>query len=109
MDISCISPENARHYLRPVEPKWRAFWFHMHFMVDNLEDLVAGMSQVSDEVFDYHHRAHENDFARWIQEVIGDAILAEAIREADTREEVVAVAQRRIKEIKSAAEAASDN
>jgi hypothetical protein len=101
MDIACVSPEKARRYLSPVEPKWRAFWFHMHYMVDDLEGFARGLSEISEEVFDYHFRAHDNDFARWVQEVIGDATLAEALRAAEDREQVIALSRQRLTEIKA--------
>jgi hypothetical protein len=77
----------------------------MHYMVDNLEDFVTGLGEISDEVFSYHYTGHDNDYARWVQEVIGDAVMAEAVRSGQTREELVRRAGRRLMELKSAVKA----
>ncbi len=94
--------ETARIYLRDVEPMWKAFWFHMHLVAKNLEEFAAGMAEISDEVFAYHASGQKNDFAAWVQEVIGDSVLARQLEVVDTKEEVAAVLRRRVAELRRA-------
>lgn len=103
MDITCISPDAARHYLRVIEPRWRGFWFHMHLPAFSLEEFVAGLVQIDEDVYDYHVRQHDQRLAAWVQEVVGDAVFAEALRAAPDRAASVAVAQERLKELQAAA------
>ena len=104
MDISCTSPEAARQYLRDVDPMWRAFWFHPHLVAKNLTEFVAGLEAIDDNVFRYHQEGHENALASWVQEVIGDSTMAEALREAKDRAGAVTITKMRLKELAAAAQ-----
>ena len=48
----------------------------MHSMAKNLEEFAAGLGEISDEVFVFHVSGQKNDLARWVREVVGDAVLA---------------------------------
>jgi len=95
-----VTEELARIYLRNVEPMWKAFWFHMHLVVRNLEEFAEGMGQISDEVFAYHASGQKNDFAGWVQEVIGDSVLARRLEAVSTKEETARVLRERVAELK---------
>lgn len=100
MNEEKVTEDIARIYLRDVKPMWKAFWFHMHLVAKNLDEFAAGMARISDEVFVYHASGQKNDFAAWVQEVIGDSILARRLEAVATREEALAVLRRRIDELK---------
>jgi hypothetical protein len=95
-----VTEELARIYLRNVEPMWKAFWFHMHLVAKNLEEFSEGMGQISDEVFAYHASGQKNDFAGWVQEVIGDSVLARRLEAVATKEETARVLRERVAELK---------
>jgi hypothetical protein len=97
-----ITEDIARDYLRDIEPRWRAFWFHMHLMAKNLEEFAAGMGEISDEVFAYHYSGQKNDFAGWIQEVVGDSVLARQMRAVSNKEEAAKALRERVAQLKRA-------
>lgn len=104
MDISCTSPESARQYLRDVEPMWRAFWLHSHLVAKNLTEFVAGLEAIDEEVYRFHQVSHENAMSSWVQEVVGDSVLAEALRQSPDLTSAVTVAKMRLKELTAAAQ-----
>lgn len=97
-----VTEELARIYLRDVEPMWKAFWFHMHLVAKNLAEFAEGMGQISDEVFAYHASGQKNDFAGWVQEVIGDSVLARRLEAVSTKEDTARVLRDRVAELKKA-------
>lgn len=99
-----VTREAAEHYLRDVDPMWRAFWFHMHMVAKNLEEFRDGMGKIDDSVFEYHARSHDNDFSRWVREVVGDGALAERLERVMTRQEALSVLTERVAELKAVTE-----
>ena len=97
-----ISREHAEHYLRDIEPMWRAFWFHMHFYVKSLEEFCDGLSKIDDNIYEYHEKGHKHDMARWVREVVGDGTLADEMEKIKTREEAIRVVCDRVAELKKA-------
>lgn len=96
-----VNQELARHFLRDIEPRWKAFWFHMHLMAKNLTEFADGMADVTEEVYRYHCSGQKNDFVGWIQEVVGDAELARRLRSVAGKEEAARVVQTRVKELQT--------
>ena len=45
-----------------------------------LQDLLDFLEVMDEETFKHHVAAHKNDFAKWIEEVIGDKDLAQKLR-----------------------------
>ena len=99
-----ISAEVAREYLRDVEPMWKAFWFHMHLVAKNLEEFAVGLSSITDEVFRYHTSGQKNDLAKWVQEVIGDSVLARELSSVVSKEEAAEIVRTRVATLRRAAE-----
>jgi hypothetical protein len=97
-----VSEEVARIYLRDVEPMWRAFWFHMHSVARNLEEFTAEVGEISDEVFAYHVSGQKNDLAGWVQEVIGDSVLARELAGVKDQHEAHRACTARVAELKRA-------
>ncbi|HTM67709.1 MAG TPA: DUF5752 family protein [Candidatus Binatia bacterium] len=98
-----VDRENAIMYLKDVEPLWRAFWLHMHLMAKNLREFGEGLATVSDDVFAYHVSGQKNDLSRWVQEVIGDASLAEDLRTVKDQREASRIVLDRVAELELAA------
>jgi hypothetical protein len=103
MTADSVSPENARRYLKDVEPMWRAFWFHMHLVAKNLEEFGDGVGTISDEVFAYHVSGQKNDLSRWVLEVIGDSELGSRLAGVKNQRDAAAAVKARIVELKTAA------
>ena len=97
-----VNAETARLYLKDVDPPWQGFWFHMHLVAMNLAQFADGLEQISDEVFAYHLGGQKNDLARWVQEVVGDAELAAALKNVQNKEEAARVTRNRVNELKKA-------
>ena len=98
-----VSAEEARMYLKDVEPMWRAFWLHMHLVARNLEEFADGIGRISDDVFAYHVSGQKNDFAKWVQEVIGDSALARSLAGVSTKEDAARIVGERVDVLKRAA------
>ena len=49
----------------------------------NVEELALALKLMSQEVFDYHVNSEKNDFSNWVYDIIGDARLAENLRETN--------------------------
>jgi hypothetical protein len=103
METGELNSERARALLQPVTPKWRAFWLHMHLMVDSLPALALALPTISEDIYLYHWRGHEYALARWVHEVIGDEELAAELRAAATLAAAVEATERRVQELTAAA------
>jgi hypothetical protein len=67
-------------------PPDKCFWVHCGPILKNLRELrEALVDSISDEQFAYHVARERNDFAVWVEEVLGDATCAKALRRARTR------------------------
>jgi hypothetical protein len=98
-----VSKEIAIEYLRDVDPMWKAFWFHMHLVAKNLEEFAEGLDAISDDVFAYHVSGQKNDLAKWVQEVIGDAVLARDLTQVTAKEQASKIVHDRVKALRKAA------
>ncbi|MBU0624957.1 hypothetical protein KKF05_01295 [Patescibacteria group bacterium] len=95
-----MEKETAEHYLRDIEPMWRAFWFHPHLLVKNLAEFCSGLEEIDDGVYLYHSQGHKNDLARWVREVVGDGALADQLEKVKTRKEAAQITAQRIQDLK---------
>lgn len=100
MHDETASVDAATVYLQDVDPMWKAFWFHMHLVAKSLEEFAEGLAQISDEVFRYHVSGQKNDLAKWVREVIGDAVLARQLDTVATKEEAARLAAKRVEALK---------
>jgi hypothetical protein len=100
MAVEIVPEQIAREYLRDIQPMWKAFWFHMHSVARNLEQFAVGLARISDEIYAYHASGQKNDLADWVQEVVGDAILARHLRSAKDRHDAADIVRVRVDELK---------
>jgi hypothetical protein len=71
-------------------PPEKSFWVHDGPMLRNLRELRDALAgEISDEQFAYHVRPDRNDFARWVDEVLGASKCAGALCQAQTRAEAL--------------------
>jgi hypothetical protein len=100
-----VSAENAKLYLRDIEPMWRAFWLHMHLVAKNLKEFGEGLATISDDVFAYHVSGQKNDLAKWVQEVVGDSVLAARLSAVSSQREAAEAVRDRVADLERAAAA----
>jgi hypothetical protein len=60
----------------------QCFWANNGYIISTLIDLSNLLSSIEKEVFEYHVRKDKNDFADWVEFVLGDAELAKGLRKA---------------------------
>ena len=66
-------------------PPEQCFWIHYGPVLKNLRELRDALAQsVSDAQFAYHVGVGKNDFAKWVEAVLDDAMCAQALRRAKT-------------------------
>ena len=58
----------------------QCFWTNDGKIIANLVELRDTLEHMADEVFEHHVNKSKNDFADWIQYVLGDVELAKKIR-----------------------------
>ncbi len=67
-------------------PPDKTFWVNEGPVIKNLLELCDALEAMSDEQFAHHVDAEKNDFARWVDEVLGDSDCARALRRARKRQ-----------------------
>lgn len=93
--------KNAAAYLADVQPE-KSFWVNNGWIIRNLKELPLALRKMSNETFVYHVNKTKNDFAKWVEEVIGDKKLASEIKNAFTKAEMIAAVEKRLEQLKKA-------
>ncbi|TAL57528.1 MAG: hypothetical protein EPN86_01885 [Nanoarchaeota archaeon] len=76
-DVSNIEIRPIREIKAPEMPfESITLWLSNGMVVKSLDDLSEAVSAMSEATFHYHVNVERNDFANWIQDVIGDKDLA---------------------------------
>lgn len=76
------------------------FWVNNGPILHNLEDLSAALKVMDLKTFRHHVNKDKNDFAVWIDEVIGDKILAKSLSKIKTRKTTLKKVNDRIRSLK---------
>lgn len=61
-----------------------SFWLSDGQILNNLVALKDALSTMNASVYAHHATAGKNDFAQWVEEVLGDASCAKSLRSAKT-------------------------
>jgi hypothetical protein len=77
-------------------PEDKVFWCHDGRIIKNVEELSAGLQQMSEETFRYHVTEQRNDFSKWIQDAIGDYELSTEQQNTGTKDQAAKVVADRI-------------
>jgi len=78
-------------------PPDKAFWVVDGPVLTDLQQLRDALArEISEEQFVYHVTEGKNDFARWVEEVLGDRECASALREAHNRNEALLATETRL-------------
>ena len=97
-----LSAEMARLYLSDV-PYENHFWVCDNQRLYNLEDLARALKSMNEDVYGYHVNASKNDFYAWVVEVVKDTTLADSLKKAKRREELLKKLEQRIAKLKKTA------
>jgi hypothetical protein len=81
--VTKTKKELAELWLRDV-PQDKVFWFHDGRMAKNLDELATTLREMTEETFQYHATGDENDFSKWVRDVIGDVTLVNQLQKATT-------------------------
>lgn len=90
---------DAKKILSAVQPD-KAFWVNNGPVLKSLDEFAASLKNLKPEQFLLHVNRQKNDFAKWISEVVGDAILAQRIRVLKTKEAMAKAVRQRIDALK---------
>ncbi len=85
---------DAKKLLGDVESE-QSFWVNNGPIIRNLKEFAAAVRKLKPEQFMHHVNKEKNDFAKWVEEVIGDKMLAQKIKALKTKDSVAkAISQR---------------
>lgn len=75
----------------------QCFWTHNGAIISTLIDLSNLLTSIQDDIFKYHVKKDKNDFADWVEFVLGDAELAGSLRASRTPKSARTHVVRRLK------------
>jgi hypothetical protein len=79
-----ITKQIAKDRLTNVAEEKR-FWCNDGRYLSNLEELQTALESMTDEIYLFHANETKSDFAKWVDEVIGDDKLAKDLKKSATR------------------------
>ena len=97
-----ISKKEARKLLAIVKPE-KSFWLNNGPIISSLRHLPKAIDEADYNAFRHHVNENKNDFARWIEEVIGDSKLACDLKRIKTRKDFLDKLKSRVNYLKGIA------
>lgn len=61
------------------------FWTNDGRILRSLADLAVALREMNDGVFKHHVNVERNDFAKWIEEILGEPVFARKMRTMKSR------------------------
>jgi ribosomal protein S6 len=95
-----LSLNDFKIALSDVEPE-HYFQAKDGTVVKNLIDLAKAIELMDESIFNHHVSDHRNDFAAWLEDIIGDTELAKKIRNLRDKERMIEEIEERINQIRS--------
>lgn len=89
----------AKKIVSDVLPE-KSFWVNNGPVLKNLHELAAALKKLKPQQFTHHVNKERNDFAKWIEDVFGDRILAQRVRALKTKESAARAVLQRISALK---------
>lgn len=89
----------AAALLQNVAEDHKAFWFNHGVIAKNLKELWAALDDMNEVEFAYHVRPNGNDVATWVDQVIGDRVLASKLHLLSTLDATRRMVGRRVDEL----------
>lgn len=90
------STEEIQRILSPVDPAWKAFWFHDGTVVHSLPELATVLPKLDSKVFQHHVNGQKNDLVPWLEQVVGDQGLATHLRRVKRHHTATLAVSRRV-------------
>jgi mannitol/fructose-specific phosphotransferase system IIA component (Ntr-type) len=81
---------NELNLFKNVKPE-QYFRLYNGVVLKNLHDLIDILEIIDEETFNHHVTNDKNDFSAWIKDAIKDKNLAEKIKKAKTKEEMIEI------------------
>lgn len=78
----------------PVE---KHFWTNDGQVLADLVSLAESFAAMDDMLFTYHANETKNDFADWVEHVLGDVVCAQSLRRASTPKQAHGAVVRRLR------------
>lgn len=78
-----------------MEPD-KAFYCRDGKVARSLDDLTQILTSMPEDEFSHHVNEYKNDFANWIEHVLGERDLADTLRKAQSRQEIIFTVNERI-------------
>jgi hypothetical protein len=97
-----ITKQIAKERLANVAEEKR-FWCNDGRYLSNMEELKTALESMTDENYLFHANETKSDFAKWVDEVIGDDKLAKDLKKSATRLWAAKAVTDRIKFLKAKA------
>lgn len=80
----------------PNVPPEKSFWVRDGQILRNITELPPALERMSEETFRHHVTEKKNDFANWIEFVIGERTLADEVRRLRARQDIIRAVRTRI-------------
>ena len=80
----------------PNVPPEKSFWVHNGPVLRNLTELPLALERMGEETFRHHVNEKKNDFANWIEFVIGERALADEVRRLRARQDIIRAVRGRL-------------
>ncbi len=78
------------------------FWINNGPVVKNIQELPKVLKNMDKDTFSHHVNKEKNDFAKWIDEVIGDIVLAKSLKRVKRKDTYLRKIETRLKELNKA-------
>ena len=79
----------------------KRFWVNDGRYINNLDELKSAFESMTDDTYAYHCNENKSDFAKWVDECIGDNKLAADLKKSSTRAAAVKAVSVRVKFLKA--------
>jgi len=80
-------------------PPGKEFQLHMGTVLKSLPELAEALDIMSQESFSHHVTSDRNDFANWVNDVLGEAKLAQELRRIKSKRHCAEAVRRRALEL----------
>ncbi|MFH0978089.1 MAG: hypothetical protein V1837_02185 [Candidatus Woesearchaeota archaeon] len=70
-------------------------------VIRNIYELASTIESLQDDAFSYHVNQEKNDFANWVNDILGDGQLAKKLKGIKNRKKYAETIRKRIKELES--------
>jgi len=79
-----MSIKKGKKTMADVSPEC-FFWCSDGIILKNLKELSGALKKMNKETFQNHVNEEKNDFANWVEDVLGDPETASKLRKAKTK------------------------